>query len=62
MGGPIIGPDLFGGPQFLEYEDFSVMEFMEPIFFFDDPSLYNDFLEKEIEEETTDNSWSNNYW
>ena len=56
LGGPIIGPDLFGGPQFLEYEDFSVMEFMEPIFFFDDPSLYNDFLEKEIEEETTDNS------
>ena len=41
--------DLFGGPQ-LAYEDFSTIESFEPVFFFDDPSLYNDFLEPPLEE------------
>ena len=50
-GGPVGGLDLFGGPQLAAYEDLSAIESFEPVFFFDDPSLYNDFLEPPLEED-----------
>ena len=60
FGSTIGGPDLFGGPELAGYEDLSTMESFEPIFFFDDPSLYNDFLEPPVElEENLESSSSN---
>jgi len=60
FGSPIGGPDLFGGPELAGYEDLSTMESFEPILFFDDPSLYNDFLEPPVElEENLESSSSN---
>ena len=60
FGSPIGGPDLFGGPELAGYEDLSTMESFEPIFFFDDPSLYNDFLEPPLELEENLGSSSSN--
>ena len=56
FGGPIGGPDLFGVPELAGYEDLSTMESFEPVFFFDDPSLYNDFLLPPVEEDPSSSS------
>ena len=56
FGGPVGGLDLLSGPQLAGYEDLSTIESFEPVFFFDDPSLYNDFLEPLLEEDLASSS------